>query len=395
MSTEAPKGKGEEAEPLASRGLTIRSKLLVFTTGIGFLILAALTVTAFFLSAVALRSARLDGFRSLMTSLSQSINTFFTDQRRDITAQSELQTIRYAVTELSSGYEHLLEDLDAAGFKADAAFLGQVRQNLQEAYEKGPLADLRVLGQPIAGFDEFAELSPTAMLLQYVYIVSNPASMGYKFQNNSVLDIAKNEGLSAEFRNAFAKTMFARAMDRYHGLFETIVRRNNYYDLILIDDLGNVVYSFEKSWDFGTNVFKGWRGESPLKKVFLGAWYGSAGERSVGDDVVITDLERYAGANGAPMLFLGCPINNRLGGRLGVVIHAVESSTLTDLVTFQGRWPAVGLGATGEAYIVGPDFRLRTESRFVKDLPEKIKTIAFAPDGSPAPLSSILGGPLH
>ena len=80
MSTEAPKGKGEESEPLASRGLTIRSKLLVFTTGIGFLILAALTVTAFFLSAVALRSARLDGFRSLLTSLSQSINTFFADQ---------------------------------------------------------------------------------------------------------------------------------------------------------------------------------------------------------------------------------------------------------------------------------------------------------------------------
>src|SRR6516162_2562275 len=199
------------------------------------------------------------------------------------------------------------------------------------------MAALRDLGEPIAGFDEFADLSPTAMLLQYVYIVANPASLGYKFQNNAVLDIAKNEGLSPEFRNAFAKTMFARAMDRYHGLFETIVRRNNYYDLVLIDDLGNVVYSFEKSWDFGTNVFKGWREQSQLKKVFLGAWYGSvaSGERSAGDDVVITDLERYAGAHGATMLLRGCPINNRLGGRLGVVIHAGESGTLTDFVTFQ------------------------------------------------------------
>jgi HAMP domain-containing protein/HPt (histidine-containing phosphotransfer) domain-containing protein len=397
MSTNAPIETGEESEPLASRGLTIRSKLLVFTTGIGFLILAALTVTAFFLSAVALRSARLDGFRSLLTSLSQSINTFFTDQRRDITAQSELQTIRYAVTELSSGYEHLLEDLDAAGFKADPAFLDQIRQNLREAYEKGPMANLRALGQPVGDFEEFAELSPTAMLLQYVYIVSNPAGAGYKFQNNSVLDIAKNERLSVEFRNAFAKTMFARAMDRYHGLFETIVRRNNYFDLILIDDIGNIVYTFEKSWDFGANVFKGWREQSQLKRVFLGAWYGSiaSGDRSAGDEVVITDLERYAGASGAPMLFLGCPINNRLGGRLGVVVHEVESGTFTDLVTFQGRWPAVGLGETGEAYIVGPDLKLRSESRFVKEMSEKIKTVAFAPDGSPAPLSSILGGPLH
>jgi len=397
MNAKAPMEKGEEAAHLSSRGLTIRSKLLVFTTGIGFLILAALTVTAFFLSAVALRSARLDGFRSLMTSLSQSINAFFADQRRDITAQSELQTIRYAVTELSSGYEHLIEDLDAAGFKSDQPFIEQVRQHLREAYEQGPMANLRALGQQVPGFDEFAELSPAGMLLQYVYIVSNPASIGYKFQNNSVSDISKNTNLSAEFRNAFAKTMFARAMDRYHGLFETIVRRNNYFDLILVDDLGNVVYTFAKSWDFGTNVFKGWRAQSELKKVFLGAWYGSvaSGERSTGDEVVITDLQRYAGANGAPMLFLGCPINNRLGGRLGAVIHAVESNTLTDLVTFQGRWRAVGLGETGEAYVVGSDLRLRTESRFVKELPAKIKTVAFAPDGTPLPLSAILGGPLR
>ena len=384
-------------ESLASRGLTIRSKLLLFTTGIGFLILAALAITAFFLSAVALRKARLDGFQSLRTSLAQAINTYFADQRRDITAQAELQTIRYAVTELSSGYEHLIEDLDAAGFKVDPAFLSQVRQSLRDAYEQGPMADLRKLGEHVGSFDEFSDLSPVAAILQYVYILKNPSSPGSKFQENSVSDISKNENLPADFRSAFSKTMFARAMDRYHGLFETVVRRNSYYDLMLIDDLGNVVYTFEKGWDFGTNVFKGWRERSPLEKVFLGAWYGSStsGDHASGEEIVITDLERYAGASGAPMLFLSCPINNRLGGRLGVVVHKIASSTFTDMVTFQGRWSAVGLGETGEAYIVGPDLRLRTESRFVKEMPEKMKSLSFEPDGSPGPLTSILGAPLH
>jgi HAMP domain-containing protein/signal transduction histidine kinase len=379
-------------ESLASRGLTIRSKLLLFTTGIGFLILAALAITAFFLSAVALRKARLDGFQSLRTSLAQAINTYFADQRRDITAQAELQTIRYAVTELSSGYEHLIEDLDAAGFKVDPAFLSQVRQSLRDAYERGPMADLRKLGEHVGSFDEFSDLSPVAAILQYVYILKNPSSPGSKFQENSVLDISKNENLPADFRNAFSKTMFAKAMDRYHGLFETVVRRNSYFDLMLIDDLGNVVYTFEKGWDFGTNVFKGWREGSPLEKVFLGAWYGSGAST---EEIVITDLERYAGASGAPMLFLSCPINNRLGGRLGVVVHKIASNTFTDMVTFQGRWSAVGLGETGEAYIVGPDLRLRTESRFVKEMPDKMKSLSFEPDGSPGPLTSILGAPLH
>ncbi len=393
--TEAPVKESDES--LASRGLTIRSKLLLFTTGIGFLILAALAITAFFLSAIALRKARLDGFQSLRTSLSQAINTLFAEQRRDITAQAELQTVRYAVTELSSGYEHLIEDLDAAGFKVDPAFLGQVRQSLREAYERGPMLDLRNLGEPVGDFDQFSDLSPAASILQYVYILKNPASPGFKFQKNSVLEISKNENLPLDFRNAFCKTMFARAMDRYHGLFETVVRRNSYFDLMLIDDLGNVVYTFDKSWDFATNVFTGWRAHSELKKVFMGAWYGSSpsGDRASGEDVVITDLERYPGAYGAPMLFLSCPINNRLGGRLGVVVHKIASSTFTDLVTFQGRWSAVGLGETGEAYIVGPDMKLRTESRFVQEMPAKMKSLSFEPDGSPGPLTTVLGGPLH
>ena len=384
-------------ESLTPRGLTIRSKLLLFTTGIGFLILAALAITAFFLSAVALRTARLDGFQSLRTSLSQAINTYFADQRRDITAQAELQTVRYAVTELSSGYEHLIEDLDAAGFKVDPLFLSEVRQGLHAAYENGPMADLRSLGMQVGNFDEFSDLSPVAAILQYVYILKNPSSAGSKFQANSVLDISKNENLSPDFRNAFSKTMFARAMDRYHGLFETVVRRNSYYDLMLIDDLGNVVYTFEKGWDFGTNVFKGWRERSQLEKVFLGAWYGSSssGDHSSGEEIVITDLERYAGASGSPMLLLSCPINNRLGGRLGVVVHKIASSTFTDMVTFQGRWSAVGLGETGEAYIVGPDLKLRTESRFVKEMPEKMKSLSFEPDGSAGTLTSILGASLH
>ena len=187
-----------------------------------------------------------------------------------MTAQAELQTVRYAVTELSSGYEHLIEDLDAAGFKVDPVFLAGVRQKLRDAYERGPMGDLRSLGEPVGDFDQFSDLSPVAAILQYVYILQNPASPGFKFQKNSVLDISKNENLPLDFRIAFSKTMFARAMGLYHGLFETVVRRNSYFDLMLIDDLGNVVYTYEKSWDFGTNVFKGWRAHSELKKVFLG-----------------------------------------------------------------------------------------------------------------------------
>jgi signal transduction histidine kinase/HAMP domain-containing protein len=396
MRSKDTKKEGDEQDIAPSRGLTIRSKLLLFTISIGCLIVAALAITAFFLSAIALRNTRMEGLQSLRTSLVQAMNTFFANERRDIATQSELQTFRYAVTELSSGYEHLVDDLEAAGFKVDQPFLERVEIEVKGAYEKGPLAALKNLGFSVGSFKDFTQLSPEALLLQYVYIVKNPAPAGSKFVGNSASDIASNESLPKEFRAAFSKSIYARAMDRYHAIFETVIRRNNYLDLMLVDDVGNVVYSFDKSWDFGGNVFRGWRDSSPLKTVFLGARYGKnqERERTVSDQVVTTDLERYPGAYGAPMMFLSCPISNRLGGRLGVLIHKVSSRTFTDIATFDGRWSQVGLGKTGEAYIVGPDRRLRTESRFVDQLPPEMKFLSYRPDGLPGPTSAVLGKPL-
>jgi sensor histidine kinase YesM len=397
MSSRDSRAETDEPDLPPSRGLTIRSKLLLFTISIGCLIVAALAITAFFLSAIAIRNTRLEGLQSLRTSLVQAVTTFFSNERRDIATQSELQTFRYAVAELSSGYEHLVDDLESAGFKVDESFLARVEAEVRDAYEKGPMATLGNLGYSVGTFKDFTELSPEALLLQYVYIVKNPAAAGSKFMGNSAGDIANNDALPENFRVAFSKSMYARAMDRYHAIFETVIRRNNYLDLMLVDDVGDVVYSFDKGWDFGGNVFKGWRDTSPLKKVFLGARYGATQERErpAADQVVTTDLERYPGAYGAPMMFLSCPISNRLGGRLGVLVHKVSSRTFSDMAAFDGRWSQVGLGKTGEAYIVGSDKKLRTESRFVDQLPAQMKFLSYKPDGTPGPTTAILGKPLR
>jgi signal transduction histidine kinase/HAMP domain-containing protein len=389
--------ESDEQDLRSSRGLTIRTKLLLFTISIGCLIVASLSIIAFFLSAIALRNTRLEGLQSLRTSLVQVVRSFFENERRDISTQSELRTFVYSMTELSSAYEHLLDDLDSAGFKPDEAFMVNVESEVREAYEKGPMSTLGNLGYSVGSFKEFAELSPAALLLQYVYIVKNPGSPGSKSSKNSSTDIATNPALPKDFRIAFSKCMYAKAMDRYDGIFETVIRKNNYLDMMLVDDLGNVVYTFDKSWDFGTSIYSGWRKNSPLKKVFFGARFELAQEKDHGptDQVVTADLERYPGSYGAPMMFLSSPISNRLGGRLGVLIHKVSGGTFTDMATFEGRWPQVGLGKTGEAYIVGPDKKLRTESRFLSLLPPRMKFPSYHADGSQGPLTAVLGLPLR
>jgi HAMP domain-containing protein/HPt (histidine-containing phosphotransfer) domain-containing protein len=378
---------------LPSGVLTIRAKILLFSVVIGVLILATLGIVAYTLSANALRRVRLDGFQSLRTSLSQNIQTFILNQRRENAAQSDVQTFRYAVSELSGGYRNLVKELESTGFQLNDQFLRMIHEDLRHVYEARPMAALKEIGMATGSFDEFAGLSREAAILQYVYIVKNPVSTGGRSYTSSTDEISNSENLPPDFRMAFAKTTFARAMERYQPLFETLGRRSKYFDLVLIDDQGNVVYTFDQTWDFGTNVLTGWRNHSNLKKIFLGAWYAPTekGDLTSGDQVLVTDLERYPAAYGAPMMFLGSTINNRLGGRLGAIIHKISGSAFTEMVTFDRRWEAVGLGKTGEAYIVGPDRRLRTESRFVTELPAKMVSSSFSLNGVKGPPTAILG----
>ncbi|MBV9489730.1 MAG: HAMP domain-containing protein [Verrucomicrobia bacterium] len=378
---------------MPSRRLTIRSKLLFFITIVCSFILVALATTAFFLSARALRSARLGGFHSLRRSLAEAISTSIDNDRRSVATQAEMQTCRYAISELSAGYGHLLDDLSAGGFQVNSAFIRQVKEELRQAYQSRLFPALqRSSDQAAIDFNEFADMSWEGLVLQYVYLLKNPAPIDRKYLNNTSGEIATNEALPLTFRSAFAKTIFARALDRYHDSFQSVVQRNRYNDLLLIDDLGNVVYTFKKSWDFGTNLFRGWQDRVRLKGAFLGAWYVPFTEanRATTDHVMVTDLERYPAAFNAPVMFFGAPITNRLGSRVGVLVHEISSVPFTDLVTFDRHWAQVGLGRSGEAYIVGSDRRLRTESRFAEQLPPRYRAETYAANGTKAGQTSIL-----
>src|SRR5260221_4444193 len=84
---------------------------------------------------------------------------------------------------------------------------------------------------------------------------------------------------------------------------------------------------------------------------------------------MVTDMEDYPAKNNRPVMFLGCAISDRLGEQQGVLVHEIDSSQLTSIITFDEHWTQVGLGKSGEAYIVGPDRRLRTEARLLTHLP--------------------------
>jgi len=381
-----------------ARGLGIRDKLLVFTLTIAFAIIFGLASTAFFLTAEALRKVRLDGFRSLRQSLSEVITRFLADHRRDIATQAESQTFRYAAAELSAGYKNLVSDLQDAGLEINAQFIENLREQLRDGYRRSFRPDSGTApATPVPGIEAIDQLSWEGVLVQYIYLLQNPSPISAKEENNLSTEIATNPNLEPNIRAAFVKTMFAEVMDRYHPAIQAVVRRNEYSDLLLIDNAGNVMYTYHKRWDLGTNVFHGWQATGALKKAYLGAWYSpTPDDRPDGvDRVMIADLERYTGAYNLPVLFMSCAIADRLGSRQAVLVHEIASQELTDIITFEKHWPEVGLGNTGQAYIIGPDHLLRTESRFLDQLPDTATVPTSNLDGTPGPRSSVLAAPLH
>ena len=378
------------------RGRSIRDKLLLFTLALFSIAILGLSLAAFFLSSSALRRARLDGFRSLRGSFSEVISRFFADHRRGIATQAESQTFRYAASELSAGYQELIDDLEDAGLPVDDRLIDSLRDRLRIAYQKyfAPMSALDLSKSAVA---QIADLSREGVIVQYAYILGNSSGLGAGGGNELAGDNSGADSMASRIRTAFSKTTYARAVERYQPSIEAVVGRNRYNDLLFIDNRGNVIYSFGKSWDLGTNVMSGWLAKTNLKKVFAEAWYGASGSSSSteADHVAVTDLEDYPAKNNRPVMFLGSAISDRLGEQQGVLVHEIDSRQLTSIITFDEHWTQVGLGKSGEAYIVGPDRRLRTESRFLQELPPQLTISSYSEDGSPDGRTSILAFPLH
>ncbi|MBV8585580.1 MAG: hypothetical protein JO308_04770, partial [Verrucomicrobia bacterium] len=94
---------------------SIRQKLVGGVIAICVLTVAAVSIAAFVLSANALRTSRIDGFRSTRRLISELVNRFFETNGRAIATEAENQTMRYAIAEFTVAYSRLLDDLAQAG----------------------------------------------------------------------------------------------------------------------------------------------------------------------------------------------------------------------------------------------------------------------------------------
>jgi methyl-accepting chemotaxis protein len=142
-------------------------------------------------------------------------------------------------------------------------------------------------------------------------------------------------------------TVWKILAEKYEVLFKKIVKDFGYYDLLLIGNNGDVVYTVTKKSDFGQNLEKGSLKDSGLGKAFRNAKT---------NDLAFVDFEPYAPSGGAPAAFIACPVR-RDGSLQGVIAIQVPLDHINRIMTERD-----GMGKTGETYLVGPDKLMRSDS---------------------------------
>lgn len=194
-------------------------------------------------------------------------------------------------------------------------------------------------------------LTDEQVVLQYRYIFANPAPLGEKFK----LDDA---GDGSEFSRIHAQV---------HPFMRSALARFGYYDTFLIDLEGTIVYTTFKELDFTTsldNTGSTTGPSTPSARTGLGDVFRRVRSATKPDFAALSDFAPYFLSYEDQASFLAVPIFDKTK-IVGVLAVQVPIDQINAVMTYNKKWKDVGLGASGETYLVGPDFKARSLSRFM------------------------------
>lgn len=173
--------------------------------------------------------------------------------------------------------------------------------------------------------------------LQRLYITDNPHPLGEKEKLNTAQD----------------GSAYSLAHEEYHPIFRHFLYAKGYYDIFLFDTKGDLVYTVYKELDYATNLNTGQWKDTDLGNAFRAALNAKSAESQF-----FFDFKPYAPSNDAPASFISQPIIED-GETIGVLVFQMPIQRINNIMQQH-----VGMGESGETYLVGTDKFMRSDSRF-------------------------------
>lgn len=164
-------------------------------------------------------------------------------------------------------------------------------------------------------------------------------------------------------------SQYSQVHRQYHPSFTNMIEARSFYDLIMIDPQGNLIYTVKKEMDFATNIANGEWKDSQLAILF--SRINNKPEPGI---LHYVDFASYGPTSNEPASFIGSPVFDAQHAYLGALIYQLPIEPLNGIMQV-----TAGMGKTGETYLVGNDFLMRSDSRFMGQssiLTTKVETIS-------------------
>ena len=216
-----------------------------------------------------------------------------------------------------------------------------------ESYVEGLAANIRQLAstdlgqKATANFDiNWSQTENPGETIRNAYITMNPYPEGERDQLN-LSELKFNYNFN---HNGMHPGLRAEAKARGYG------------DILIVNPTGDVVYSVAKRDELGTNLVEG-----AYADTGLGRAYRAAVASADPTQVFFADDPVYGPTGDGLARFIAVPVQNAAGALVGVICVLLPDRGIDDAMASRN-----GLGETGEAFIVGPDQLLRSDSVFTE-----------------------------
>ncbi len=323
----------------------IQTKLIFFSL-VGALVLGvAVSAVALHNSRTSLIRTRMEQLTSIREGAREHIQNYMDLTGQLLVSLAADNMIQNALGEFRESFYTIAEEVEIDPWRIEG--------ELTKFYERNYLDEVNY-GVPGGAKPRPAEAylpgTPHGRIAQYLYIAANPHPAGKRDE------LKRPEGYRFAYADVHA---------RYHGALNAFLHNFELYDVFLVDLRGTVLYTDFKEQDYVTNLITGPYKDTGLARAFTGALRLSEGE------IAFDDFAPYEPSYNLPAAFIGTPVFSD-GRREGVFIIQIPIDRINRIMTFNGNYQSAGLGNSGESYLVGPDRRMRNDSRFIEELTDPL-----------------------
>lgn len=189
----------------------------------------------------------------------------------------------------------------------------------------------------------------TGKVLQNLYIAKNSNPVGQK-------DLLDDAGDGSAYSTVHKK---------YHAFFRSFLKKFKYYDIFIIDLESRVVYSVFKEIDYASLLDRKGLKDSNLNNLIKRVLVLGAK-----DSTHFVDFAPYDPSYAAPAGFVASPIYDA-DRKIGIIAMQFPLDSITSIMTDDNHWIQSGFGVTGETYLVGKDYKMRSIARLLVETPER------------------------